>query len=140
VEGSGWGGELGRIAAGDLRRAAKVVTLEGRELLDSRTRKALRGVEGRVAQVGDVEAAATLLDPIATGAGPGQQRAARRLVRAVYRLDRRLDRAIAKQALTHEVDETQRRFERALVVRRGERVGPLLAHTLSQLPARPPLT
>ena len=140
MEGSGWGGELGRIAAGDLRRAAKVATLEERGLLDSRTVKALRGVEGRVAQIDDAEAAATLMDPIATGAGPGQQRAARRLVRAVYRLDRRLDRAIAKQGLTHEVDETQRQFERALVARSGERVGPLLAHTLSQVPPKPPLT
>jgi len=133
VKGSGWRGELGRIGVGDLRRAAKVATLEGRGLLDNRTRKALRGVEQRVSRLGDAEAAATLLHPAATDASRRQQRTARGLVQAVHRLDTRLDRGLAKYALTYEVDETQRRVERALAAQRRQRVGPLLAHTLSQV-------
>ncbi len=126
-------GEIKRINAGDLRRAAKIATLEHHGRLSARILSRLHRVEKRATELGDAQAV-TLLRPRSPRSRGQRRRARESLARAVHRLDKRLDRALARHNLAGSVDQMQRRFERSVAARGGERAGQHLRHTLSWVP------
>ena len=125
--------EFKRINVGDLRRAAKIATLEHRGLLSARILSRLHRVNQCATGLGDARAV-TLLRPRSRRSREQGRRARKSLVRAVHRLDKRLDRALGRHKLAGSVDQMQRRFERSVAARGGERAGQHLRHTLSQIP------